>query len=276
MKLLIMNASPRKKGNSEILSAIALKETMRAEVDSAEIIHLRDYHIEQCTGCMRCVFNEENCPLEDDFYAWTDRMATADALFLAAPTYVTSIPGSLKTLFDRYLCIPPLYKKLYGRPAISVGVASPIDWEHFQLPLMNMFLLGLGFRILDSFMVYGAGPGEVLLDRDQIDRVKGALARLWSGRKPEPFAEMLSDHCPVCRSTVFERIEGQRFRCPVCLSESVLEENGYRFDAGSMNQHRWTPERMEDHFQNWILKTKGMFREKLREIMRRKREELEK
>jgi multimeric flavodoxin WrbA len=274
MKLLIMNASPRKKGNSDILSAIALKEAMRAEVDSAEIVSLRDYRIEQCTGCMRCVFSDQRCPLEDDFYAWYDTMATADALFFTAPTYVTTIPGSLKTLFDRYLCIPPLYERLYGRPAVSVGVASPIDWEHLQLPLMNMFLLGLGFRILDSFMVYGAGPGEVLLDRQQVGRVKGALARLWSGEQPETFAETVSDRCPVCRSTVFELIEGRRFRCPVCLSEGVLVDGGYRFDADSMNGHRWTPERMEDHFQNWILKTKGMFREKLREITKRKREEL--
>ena len=120
MKLLIMNASPRKKGNSEILGAIALKEAMRAEVDSAEIVHLRDYRIEQCTGCMRCVFNEERCHLDDDFYAWYDKMATADALFLAAPTYVTTIPGSLKTLFDRYLCIPPLYEKLFGLSLIHI------------------------------------------------------------------------------------------------------------------------------------------------------------
>jgi multimeric flavodoxin WrbA len=274
MKLMIMNASPRKKGNSDVLSAIALKEAMRAEVESAEIVYLRDYHILPCTGCMRCVFNDERCPLEDDFYAWYDKMATASALFLVAPTYVTSIPGSLKVLFDRYLCIPYLYKKLYGRPAVSIGVASPIDWEHFQLPLMNMFLLGLGFHIRDSFMVYGAGPGEVLLDRSQVTRVKKALLSLWSGKAPEKYKEVVSDRCPVCRSTVFERIKGPRFRCPVCLSESVLEEGGYRFEVESMNNNRWTPDRMEDHFQNWILKTKGMFREKLREIMRRKREEL--
>jgi multimeric flavodoxin WrbA len=274
MKLVIMNASPRKKGNSDVLSAIALKEAMRAEVASAEIVHLRDYHILQCTGCMRCVFNDERCPLEDDFYGWYDKMAAADVLFLVAPTYVTTIPGSLKVLFDRYLCIPPLYEKLSGRPAVSVGVASPIDWESFQLPFMNMFLLGLGFRILDSFLVYGAGPGEVLLDRRQVARVREALAGLWSGKEAETFAEVISGHCPVCRSTVLERIGGRRFRCPVCLSEAELEEEGFRFDADSMNHHRWTPERMDDHFQNWILKTKGMFRERLREIMRRKREEL--
>jgi multimeric flavodoxin WrbA len=275
MKLVVMNASPRKKGNSDVLSAIAIREALRSEVEAAEVIHLRDLNIMQCTGCMRCVFNDQRCPLDDDFYAWYDKMAAADALFLVAPTYVTTIPASLKVLFDRYLCIPPLYKKLYGRPAVSVGVASPIDWEHFQLPFMNMFLLGLGFRILDSFMVYGAGPGEVLLDREQTSRVKGALKGLWSTSGGEAeFSEVISDRCPVCRSTVFERIEGKRFRCPVCLSEGVLEEDGYRFDPASMNEHRWTLRRMEDHFQNWILKTKGMFREKLKEIMRRKREEL--
>jgi len=275
MKLMVMNASPRKKGNSDVLSAIAIREANKAGVELTEVIHLRDYHLIQCNGCMRCVFKDEPCPLPDDFYAWCETIDTADALFLVAPTYVTTIPGILKVLFDRYLLIPPLYRRLYGRPAVSVGVASPIDWEHFQLPFMNMFLLGLGFRIVDSFMVYGAGPGEVLLDRDQTSRVKEALKGLWSpgGGKAE-FSEVISDWCPVCRSTVFERIQGRRFRCPVCLSEGLLEEDGYRFDPASMNEHRWTPRRMEDHFQSWILKTKGMFREKLKEIMRRKREEL--
>jgi multimeric flavodoxin WrbA len=276
MKFLAMNASPRKKGNSEILATIAAHEAQKAGVDSTEVIHLRELKILQCTGCMRCVFNEEPCHLDDDFYTWYETISAADAFFLAAPTYVTTIPGSLKTLFDRYLVIPPLYKKLYGLPAVGIGVASPIDWEHFQLPFVNMFLLGLGFRVVDSFMIYGAGPGEVLLDRDQISRFKKALKGLWSGRELEKFTEVVSDRCPVCRSTVFERIEGQKFRCPVCLSEGILEKVGYRFDADSMNQHRWTPQRMEDHFENWILKTKGMFREKLKEIMRRKREELSK
>ncbi len=274
MRFIAMNASPRKKGNSEILATIAMKEAQEAGAESTQIIHLRHLNILQCNGCMRCVFSDEPCPLEDDFYLWYQMVSTADAFFLVAPTYVTTIPGIFKVLFDRYLCIPPLYKELHGKPAVSVGVASPIDWEHFQLPFMNMFLLGLGFRIVDSFMVYGAGPGEVLLDRDQIARVKKALAGLWNFDEPKAFSEVVSDHCPVCRSTVFERIEGQRFRCPVCLSEAVLERGGYRFDADSMNEHRWTPQRMEDHFQNWILKTKGMFRERLKDIMRRKREEL--
>lgn len=275
MRFVAMNASPRKKGNSEILATIAVKEALRAGADSAKTIHLRDLHLIQCNGCMRCVFKEEPCPLPDDFYAWYEAVASADAFFLVAPTYVTTIPGALKVLFDRYLVIPPLYEKLYGKPAISVGVASPIDWEHFQLPFMNMFLLGLGFRILDSFIVYGAGPGEVLLDEGRISRMKEALKGLWSGGdEVAKFAEVVSDHCPVCFSTVFERIAGQRFRCPVCLSEADLDEEGFRFDARSMNEHRWTPRRMESHFQNWILKTKGMFRQRLGEIMRRKREEL--
>jgi multimeric flavodoxin WrbA len=275
MKFLVMNASPRKKGNSDVLSAIAIREALHSEVEAAEVIQLRDFNIMQCNGCMRCVFKDERCPLEDDFYIWYDKMASADALFLVAPTYVTTIPGALKVLFDRYLCIPPLYKKLYGKPAISVGVASPIDWEHFMLPFTNMFLLGLGFRILDSFMVYGAGPGEILLDESQISRVKGALQGLWSGGAEQvKFADVVSDHCPVCFSTLFERIAGQRFRCPVCLSEAELTEGGFHFDAAGMNEHRWTPQRMEDHFQNWILQTKGMYREKLKEILRRRREEL--
>ncbi len=77
-------------------------------------------------------------------------------------------------------------------------VASPIEWEHFQLPFMDMFLLGLGFRIVDSFLVYGADSGEMLLERDQAARMKEGLAGLWSGKEPEKFTGVISDRCRVC------------------------------------------------------------------------------
>ncbi len=47
---------------------------------------------------------------------------------------------------DRFLCMYGMVKDLKIRPAISIAVSSPIDWNQFQLPLMNIFLMQLGCR----------------------------------------------------------------------------------------------------------------------------------
>ena len=163
MRLLSLVCSKRRRGNSELIAQIVQKEAERHEA-SAELVHLSDYSVMECDGCMRCVFRNERCHLEDDFYELLEEFTQADGLFLVSPTYVLSIPGALKLVIDRYLLMYPSYQVIWGRPAVSVGVAGLRDWDQFQLASMNLLLLSLGFKIVDSFMAYGAGPGEALLD----------------------------------------------------------------------------------------------------------------
>ncbi|MFQ6083589.1 MAG: NAD(P)H-dependent oxidoreductase [Candidatus Aminicenantia bacterium] len=274
MHFVVFNASFRKKGNSEILSRLVLREALKQGADTGEIINLRDFHLDQCNGCMRCVFKNERCPLPDDFYPLMDNILKADAFLLIAPTYVTTIPGSLKLLIDRYLLMPPYFGQLYLRPAASIGIASPIDWFSSQLPFMNIFLLGLGFKIEESFIVYGAGPGEVLLENDVLSRLKSTVKRLCSSAlnpAPVSFPDQLSEHCPVCFTTLFERIDEKRIRCPICHSQAEWKETGFFFREESMKNHRWTKSNIEDHFKNWILRTKDIFRQNLPQIIQRKR-----
>ncbi len=274
MNFVAFNASPRKKGNSELLAKLAIKEASKNGAVKTELIHLREFKLEQCNGCMRCIFNQERCPLEDDFYPLINILLSADALLLTAPVYVTSIPGKLKMLLDRALLFPEYYDKIYSRPAMSVAVGSPIDWESFHLPLMNMFLLGLGFYIKDSFIAHGAGPGEVLLEEESIQRLQDGiitLCQLISNPQKPHYSDQVSGHCPVCFSTILERIAQGRFRCPVCLSEADDTKDGLLFLKSSMENHRWTPGPMEEHYQGWIAKTKDRFKNMLRDIMKKKK-----
>ena len=272
MHVVILNSSFRRKGNSELLSKLILKR-IENNKNSGEIINLRDYKLLQCDGCMRCVFKNERCPLPDDFYSLMEKIVNADAFFLIAPTYVTTIPGCLKLLMDRYLLMPSYFEKLYSKPAVSIGVASPIDWFSFQLPLMNMFLLGLGFKIIDSFLILGAGPGEVLLEKDSLSRLDYAIKKISSpSLNQEKYEEKISTHCPVCFSMLFERIDRERIRCPVCHAQAKWTEEGFIFSKESMKNHRWTKENIEEHFKNWILRTKELFRKNLPEIISKKKE----
>ncbi|MCP2604877.1 flavodoxin family protein [Candidatus Aminicenantes bacterium AH-873-B07] len=272
MHVVILNASFRERGNSELLSKLIFKKIQNNGYESGEIINLRDYKLQQCNGCMRCIFKNERCPLPDDFYSLMEKIVKADAFFLIAPTYVTTIPGSLKLFMDKYLLMPSYFEKLYSKPAVSIGVASPIDWFSFQLPLMNMFLLGLGFKIIDSFLILGAGPGEVLLEKDSLSRLDYAIKKLCSSSfQSKEYTEQILNHCPVCFSSLFERIDQERIRCPVCHSQAEWRKEGFIFSKQSVKNHRWTKENIEDHFRNWILRTKELFRKNLPEIIRQKK-----
>ncbi len=270
MHFVALIVSERKKGNSELLGRLALKEALKSGA-TGELVYLKDFKIQECQGCMNCIFNNAPCKLEDDLPKIVDKLLGADVLFLVAPTYVLGIPGSLKTLLDRYLPIYEQFKGHCGRPAISVGIVALPDWFQFQLPLMNLFLLSIGFRVVNSFIAYGAGQGEVLLTPNLFD-ILSSVREACQNSEPKPFESQISSHCPIDYSILFERIEGNRYRCPVCLTPCVEQANGFYFDAKDLNNHRWTPSKLKDHFDSWILKTGPRFKEKLRDIYKKKKE----
>ncbi len=268
MKIGILIASHRKKGNSEILGKFILNNAENNLF--IKLIYLRDFEIKQCNGCMACVFKKKKCTIEDDLYKLMDEILNNDALILIAPTYVLTIPGKLKTLMDKFLSIYELIKNKPPKPAISIGVASPIDYYQFQLPFMNLFLLSMGFRVIDSFLVFGAGPGEVLLD-ENLKRVKESVNKILN-YKEKPFVSCISKFCPVDYSTFFEYIEGNKYRCPICLTPAILKDDGFYFDEKDLNNHRWTRENLEKHFDEWILKTLSRFKKLLPQIYNKKKE----
>ncbi len=270
MAYLIVNASPRAKGNSDALSRLAERD-IREEGSEARTLALREMELRECTGCMRCVFHDERCRLDDDIYRILEAVRDCEGLVLVAPTYVTTIPAMLKLVLDRFLLIPSYRAASSGRSALTIPVASPIDWFDFQVPLLNMAALGLGFSVLDTIIMRGAGPGEVLLDARQVQRFRDGVARLVAGHRREP-KDTVSCRCPVCFDHLLERVGGMRFRCAVCHVPATLTEEGFSFRAAEMGAHRWMPERLKDHFENWIRATRGMYRSRLREIMMRRKE----
>jgi|UniRef100_A0A7V3RHQ4 multimeric flavodoxin WrbA len=269
MKIGILIASERRNGNCDLLGKYG-ERFIKGIGDESEVIYLKDYDIRQCQGCMSCVFKNTKCKIDDDLYKLADKIINIDGILLLAPTYVLTIPGKLKIFLDRFLCLYPLIRERYYRPAVSIGIASPIDWNQFQLPIMNMLLLAMGYWIVDSFFLYGAGQGEALLG-DNIKRFEGSIKRL-SGASWTPYSSIISKYCPIDFCTYFERINGNMYRCPVCLTPARLEADGFYFDAKDLNKHRWTKDKMREHFEEWILITKERFRKLLPEIYRKKKE----
>ncbi len=99
MKVIGIVGSPRKNGNTEILTAHALKAIAEEGLDT-ELIRLAGLDIRPCNACMACR-DEERCPIDDDLFPLYAKMKEADAIILASPVYFGSATALLKALMER-------------------------------------------------------------------------------------------------------------------------------------------------------------------------------
>lgn len=107
--IVILSASPRKNGNSDILCHQFIKGAEQAG-HSVELISLYDKEIGFCRACYAC-FQTGKCVLQDDMEEILDQMQAADVLVIATPTYFLTMNGKMKTTIDRFL---PKWKDLGG------------------------------------------------------------------------------------------------------------------------------------------------------------------
>ncbi len=116
--VLGINGSPRHYGASTKLLQVALHYAKR-EGAVTEIIHLYDYNIQPCYGCVSdgvryCRFP---CILNDDFNKLAQKVLKADALIFATPIYWYHVSGVLKNFIDR---LTSFENMIYHEPGKSL------------------------------------------------------------------------------------------------------------------------------------------------------------
>lgn len=104
-KIVIVSATPRKNGNSEILA----NEFMKGAIESGnevEMIKIREMNLQFCKGCFACL-KTHKCVVKDDFTVKVlNTLKDADVIVFATPVYYYAVSGQLKTFIDR---MNPLY-----------------------------------------------------------------------------------------------------------------------------------------------------------------------
>jgi multimeric flavodoxin WrbA len=98
--VLIISASPRKGGNSDLLCDRFL-EGAKKSGHHAEKIFLRDKKINFCFACDACKKNGGTCAQKDDAAGVLEKMIAADVLVLATPVYFYTMNAQMKALIDR-------------------------------------------------------------------------------------------------------------------------------------------------------------------------------
>lgn len=100
MKILVLNGSPRKGGNTELLVQAFVDGAK--EKNEVEIISVSDVKVNPCVGCNSCFLREGNgCFQKDDMTKIYQALKKADALVIASPVYFYGISAQLKAIVDR-------------------------------------------------------------------------------------------------------------------------------------------------------------------------------
>lgn len=121
-KIIVINGSPRKNGNTSILLQ-HLIEGARAANAAIELVNLYDLHYQGCISCFACKLkggkSYGQCPVQDDLAPLFEKIKHADALVLGSSIYFANITGEMRCFLERLLFQYMVYdvkrSSLFGR-----------------------------------------------------------------------------------------------------------------------------------------------------------------
>jgi multimeric flavodoxin WrbA len=102
--ILILNGSPRLKGNTAVLSE-QLAAGARELGAETEIIYLHGLDIQPCDACDGCQSGGKGCVIGDDMQDIYPKLRSADAIVIATPVYWYSMTAQMKLCIDRWYAL---------------------------------------------------------------------------------------------------------------------------------------------------------------------------
>jgi len=275
MKILGLNGSERKLGNTEILVKEAL---MGAEEEGAqvEMLRLTDYKVFPCDGLAPCVFGNTRCNLKDDFNFIVDKIVESDGVVLGTPCYILESTAIIKQLIDRVFSVN-YRSEARGKPATVIVPYATRGWTPYAFLQPNILFLMLGMEVIDRALVHTQAMNEVVL----YDK---ALARARQMGKEVAKAVKTGDTsyrgdpgiCPICQDRVLRILrDDETVECGVCgIRGRIAVEKGkikVHFDKDGILNHRFTQENIYRHFTYHIKPSRDYFT-RTRETTKEKRE----
>lgn len=174
MKVIGINGSARKNGNTAILIEAVFEELKKEDINT-ELIQLFNKEIRSCTGCFSCKGKGE-CIIKDDaFNECFHKMVEAEGIILGSPVYSADISSKMKAFLERSGVIvatnPEILKHKVGASVVAVrrggGMTAVDTLNHFLLN-KEVFLVGSTYWN----MVYGKEIGDVLKDEEGMQNMK--------------------------------------------------------------------------------------------------------
>jgi len=170
MKAIGIVGSPRKNGNTEVVTRHILKAVEEEGIET-ELVPLAGLDIRPCTACMACD-KEETCPIKDDLFPIYTKMKAADAIVLATPVYYGSATANMKALMDRTGFIAAHNGRVFEGKVGGPYVVARRSSQYFTQSQLTFWFHTLGFFMPGSIhpnIALGREKGDVEKDQEGMD-----------------------------------------------------------------------------------------------------------
>jgi multimeric flavodoxin WrbA len=263
-KVLALNGSFRKNGNTEILLKQAL---MGAESEGAqvEILRLTDYKIEPCRGCGLCLFRENVCQVKDDDVSFIfSKVNECDGVILGSPCYFLELTAVIKQLIDRCWILGHRIVKI-KKPATVIVPYATRGWIPYISVQSNLLLNLMGLTKINEAAICTQGISEVVLDQEAMDlayRMGKEIAL--AIREKDLTYKGEEGVCPSCHDWLVRILKDRKtVECPTCGVRGKLSMAGgkirVKFEEKAWADNRFRPEVIYSHYTYHISPSKDYF-----------------
>ena len=176
MKVVGINGSPRKKGNTSIAINHVFEE-LEAEGIETELVQVGGKKIRGCLSCYKCFANKDGvCSNDNDVLnEILGKMVEADGIILGSPTYFSNMTSEMKALIDRCGLVSSANGGLFThKVGASVAVARRAGAVTTFDAINHFFLYNQMFVPGSCYwnVAIGLGPGDVENDVEGINIMK--------------------------------------------------------------------------------------------------------
>ena len=165
MKVLLINGSPRRKGNTFVALSEAAK-TLESNGIETEIVQIGVKPVRGCIACGQCKAKQlGQCAFDDDICnRIAEKLDNIDALIVGSPVYYGQPNGSVLSLIQRLFYSAG--EKVENKPAAAVcvcrrgGASAAFTTMNLPFQMMNMPIVTSQYWNI----VYGLEEGQAALD----------------------------------------------------------------------------------------------------------------
>jgi len=176
MKVVALNGSARKDGNTAILINTVFAELKKEGIET-ELIQMAGKPIQGCIACYKCFKNKDRrCSVKKDMLNDViAQMETAEGILLGSPTYFSDVSSGMRAFIERCGFVARandyMFKGKVGAAVVAVrraGAIPAFSSMNLFLHYMQMFMPGASYWSIGV----GRDPGDVLKDDEGIQTMK--------------------------------------------------------------------------------------------------------
>lgn len=250
-------------GNNDTMCRVALEAAQKAGAD-VQFIHLLDWNIEDCTGCVACsrglVMGKGNiCTRRDDFDAFRSILLDSDGILFVSPIFESGASGLLHTVCDRFgprmdrgmnIIGDQINREMGGKgvdprllqdKVISfVGIGGS-DWACRVQTDHAMVAMSPAWKIIDND--FFSWSKDVIMHDDKIERMQEIGRNLATAAADIEKAHYMGEPgvCPHCHCSNFWLVPGtSKAVCELCGLEGELtvEDGAWAFRFDPADEHK--------------------------------------